>query len=233
MKQLRIHYFQHVNFEGLGSIGPWIKKNGHQLSCTRFFMDEPLPEVEDIDWLIVMGGPMGVHDEAIYPWLAYEKVFIKKAINSDKTVIGICLGAQLIANALGAKVYPNPYKEIGWFDVSMKGEGLESTLIKGLEEKMKVFHWHGDTFDLPAGSLHLFESEACSNQAFLYNSKVLGLQFHFEVDEESLNEMIFNGKHELLEDKFVQAHGDILKDISLISKNNALMSSILGKLASQ
>ena len=104
---MKIHYFQHVPFEGLGNIEDWIKSKGHTLSSTHFFKNDTLPQLSEIDWLIVMGGPMNVYEENLYPWLAAEKKFIAKAINEGLRVLGICLGAQLIAAALGAKVYPN------------------------------------------------------------------------------------------------------------------------------
>jgi len=230
MDKKRIHYFQHVHFEDLGCIEQWANQHGHQLSATRFYNHEALPELADIDWLIVMGGPMGVNDENIYPWLEFEKAFIKKAIDANKTVIGICLGSQLIASALGEKVYPNPNKEIGWFDISKTQHGFESKIFKDFNEKLKVFHWHGDTFDLPKESQLIFQSQACKNQCFSYKNKILGLQFHLEITENSLNEMIFNGKHELKEDKFIQNEDDILKEKELILKNNKLMFSVLDKL---
>ena len=112
MHQLRIHYFKHVSFEGLASIQEWSTKNGHILTSTNFYLNENLPHLDSIDWLIVMGGPMSVEDEKKFHWLSKEKIFIRKAIEKGKTVIGICLGAQLIAQILGAKVYPNKQKEI-------------------------------------------------------------------------------------------------------------------------
>jgi GMP synthase-like glutamine amidotransferase len=227
MEKLRIHYLQHVHFEGLGCIENWINKNGHILSCTKFFNDEPLPEISEFDWLIIMGGPMGVNDEDIFPWLNYEKKFIKKAIDSGKIVIGICLGSQLIANVLGAKVYPNQHKEIGWFDVYLTDEALKSRLFSDFESKIRVFHWHGDTFELPQGAKHLLKSEACEHQCFLYNEKVLGLQFHFEIMEENLKEMVIYGKSELNHAKYIQTEQDILNQRNLILENNNLMNKLL------
>jgi GMP synthase-like glutamine amidotransferase len=227
MQKLRIHYLQHVHFEGLGSIENWIKENNHTLTSTKFFNDEPLPEISEFDWLIIMGGPMGVNDEDIYPWLNYEKTFIKKAIDSGKTVLGICLGAQLIANVLGAKVYQNKYKEIGWFDVHLTDTGLKSKLFNAFDNKMMVFHWHGDTFDLPDGAQNLLRSEACEHQCFLFKEKVLGLQFHFEIMEENLKEMIFYGKNELITEKYIQSEQEILDQSSLIKENNNLMNKLL------
>jgi len=117
MNKLRIHYFQHVEHEGLGSIEEWIRSSGHSSRATKFFEKTDLPELTDFDWLIVMGGSMSVNDEGEYPWLSDEKKFIKKAIDAGKTVLGICLGSQLVSSALGAQVYKNQEKEIGWYDI--------------------------------------------------------------------------------------------------------------------
>lgn len=230
MQKLNIHYLQHVPFENPGCILDWVNDNNHHLTSTKFYESDRLPHLSEIDWLIVMGGPMGVYDEDIYPWLSKEKAFIKEAIDSGKTVIGICLGSQLIAEVLGAKVYANQFKEIGWFDISLTQEGKENHLFPGFESSFKVFHWHGDTFDLPANSVHLAFSEACKNQAFLYNNKVLGLQFHFEVTADSLSNMLENGNDELVEAAYVQSEQDIKKHQEFIAENNQRMYAILDTL---
>ena len=161
---MRVHYLQHVPFEGIGSIKNFLIEKGHELTCTKLYEKEKLPPAQNFDWLIVMGGPMGVYDEQIYPWLKLEKKFIKEAISSGKTVLGICLGAQLIADTLGARVYQNKYREIGWFDIIRSKEAENTLLAKALPQKAKVFHWHGDTFDIPNGAIPLARSEACQNQ---------------------------------------------------------------------
>ncbi|MFT3753505.1 MAG: type 1 glutamine amidotransferase [Paludibacter sp.] len=227
MKKLSIHTLMHVPFEGLGCIEQWISKNNHTVSYTRLYEDYQLPNPDEIDWLIVMGGPMGVYDEAVYPWLAEEKKFIKQVIEKGKTVIGICLGSQLIAEVLGAKVYPNKQKEIGWFNLQITEEGKNQKLLNGFEEKFTVFHWHGDTYDLPADSIRLFSSEACLNQAFLYNDNVVGLQFHFEATTETLKEMVAHGTSELIENETIQTGEQILAQTGFIDSNNKKMFDIL------
>jgi len=231
MEQLHIHCFQHVHYEDPGCIEKWIKENNHSHSSTKFYDSYSLPDMDKIDWLIVMGGPMGVYDNEDYPWLKEEKEFIKKAILKDKTVIGICLGAQLIADVLGAKIYPNDEKEIGWFDISVTEKGADTSILEGIDQHITVFHWHGDTFDLPEEAVHLFESEGCRNQGFLYRENVLGLQFHFEVTEESLGKMVLNGKSELIPAKYVQPGEKILLGNELINMNNIQMYKILDNLA--
>jgi len=227
MKKLSIHTFMHVPFEGLGCIEQWISRNDHSLSYTHFYEDSKLPEPDEFDWLIVMGGPMGVYDEAIYSWLAEEKECIKQAIENGKTVIGICLGSQLITEVLGAKVYPNKQKEIGWFNLQLTDKGKALPIVSGFQDEFPVFHWHGDTFDLPAGSKRLFKSDITANQAFLYNEKVLGLQFHFEVTPETLLGMVENGKNELVASDTIQSAEQILQKTAYIEQNNQLMFRLL------
>ncbi len=227
MKNLSIHTIMHVPFEGLGCIENWIEQNQHSVSYTRLYEEFKFPAQEDFDWLIVMGGPMGVYDEAIYPWLKAEKSFIRKSIENDKTVIGICLGSQLIAEVLGSKVFLNKQKEIGWFDINMTKEGQDLPILKGFEEQFPVFHWHGDTFDLPANGIRLFYSDVFKNQAFLYNEKILGLQFHLEVTLESMKEMVENGSTELIESETIQSAKQILSKTNLIETNNRKMFRIL------
>jgi GMP synthase-like glutamine amidotransferase len=181
---MRAHVFQHVAFEGRGSIERWLEEQRASVGHTRFYESATLPAVNDIDLLIVMGGPMSANDERTLPWLAGEKRFIRQAIDSGKAVVGICLGAQLIASALGARVYPGKEKEVGWFPVSAVPAGDARARFAFPAEAL-VFHWHGETFDLPAGAIHLARSLACENQAFQIGDRVVGLQFHLETTPDS------------------------------------------------
>lgn len=217
----------HVPFEGLGCMEQWIHDHNHLPDYTRFYEDNRLPEPGNIDWLIVMGGPMSVYDETLYPWLVEEKAFIHKAIDLGKTVIGICLGSQLIAEVLGAKVYPNHQKEIGWFEVMLSDKARDLNLLKGFEEQFTVFHWHGDTYDIPAGSTQLFSSAVTPNQAFLYGDNVLGLQFHPEVTPLSLQSMVEHGKEELTETRTIQSPDTILGEKRYMTDNNQKMFRLL------
>jgi GMP synthase-like glutamine amidotransferase len=229
MKTLKIHCFQHVHFEGLGCIDNWINKNGHHIQYTRFYENPSTPKVGDYDWLVVMGGPMSVNDEAEFPWLVDEKKAVKEAIENNKTVIGICLGSQLIANVLGESVYKNQEREIGWFDISLTD--ATNLLNPGHSSTLKVFHWHGETYKVPANAVHLAYSAGCVSQAFLYNKKVLGLQFHLEVTGQSIAAMVENGRGDLVSGKFVQSEGEILAQTEWIESNNRIMFQILDKLA--
>ncbi|MDR1743426.1 MAG: type 1 glutamine amidotransferase [Dysgonamonadaceae bacterium] len=230
MKSLRIHYFKHVPFEGLGYIGEWADANRHALLCTRFYENDKLPQLSGMDWLVVMGGPMGVYDEAEYPWLVGEKEFIRAAIEAGKTVIGICLGSQLIAEALGSKVYPNLKKEIGWFPVSLTEAAKNIPIFSKFPQSIDVLHWHGDTFDLPHGAVHLMKTDVCPNQAFLYGDRVLGLQFHLESTPETLNTMIENCRSELVPDDYVQTEKEILSKAGLCRNTNKRLADLLNSL---
>ncbi|MDR1941420.1 MAG: type 1 glutamine amidotransferase [Endomicrobium sp.] len=229
---LKIHCFKHVPFEDLGCIKNWIDAKGHSLSYTEFYKNHSLPKQNEYDWLIVMGGPMGVYEEDKYTWLASEKAFIKQALQNNKTIIGICLGAQLIADVLGAKVYKNKEKEIGWLPIeTLKNKPLFSEVseLNG-NPALTVFQWHGDTFDLPGGAKLLASSDACKNQAFLYKNNVLAIQFHFEVTKESAKSMALNCKNEIIPAKYSQTLEEILNNDKHISKNNLLMFNILDAL---
>ena len=233
MKQLRIQTFMHVSFEGLGCIETWTKMHNHSVSYTRFYEQYQLPEIEDIDMLIVMGGPMSVYDENIYPWLKQEKDFIQNVINNGKIVLGICLGSQLIAEVLGASVYPGKQKEIGWFDLYATENGLNHPMLKSFEQRFHVFHWHGDTYNLPLQTEHLFFSDVCKSQAFLFENRVLGLQFHFEVTAESVSLMVENGMSELIESETVQSANYILNETDYYNANNVKMFKILDYLTNR
>lgn len=205
---MRAHYFQHVPFEGLGSIGPWLESNGYEVTATRFFESADIPSPEAIDLLVVMGGPMSVNDEDQFPWLALEKQWVREVINSGKPVLGICLGAQMIANAMGAKVFPNHAREIGWFPIHSVAPVDGSTFRFPPSET--VFHWHGETFDLPPGAIRLAKSEGCENQAFQLGRHVIGLQFHLETTPTSAHAMVSNCREELIPAKYVQTEEEVL-----------------------
>jgi GMP synthase-like glutamine amidotransferase len=183
---MRIHCLQHVPFEGPARIGDWAEQRGHSLAISHLYAGDALPTLDSFDLLLIMGGPMGVADEAEHSWLAREKARIEQSITAGKSVLGICLGAQLIAEVLGARVYRNPVKEIGWFPIEFTGTGLADPLCADLPSMPMVFHWHGDTFTLPRGAVHLARSAHCEQQAFLYDGRVLGLQFHLESTPDSV-----------------------------------------------
>jgi len=224
---MKIHYLQHVDFEGLSSIEVMLKEKGHHLSHTCLYKNETLPSISDIDWLIVMGGPMGIYDDEKYPWLEVEKQFIDEAIKADKIVLGICLGAQLIADVLGAKVYKNSQKEIGWFDINSLPEVNTTILADAIPETVEVFHWHGDTFEIPEGAIPLFKSNACNNQGFIYANRVVGFQFHLETTQSSAAALIENCRDELDGSQYVQTEKQMLEFPEKFERINQVMFSVL------
>jgi len=219
---MKIHWLQHVPFEGLGCIEPWLAENRHAVSCTRLWVGDRLPAAGSVDGLIVMGGPMGVYDESIYPWLAEEKAFIKQIIAQNKPVLGICLGAQLIAEVLGATVKKNKQREIGFFPLA--GDG------KIFPAEFTAFHWHGDTFGIPEGAAHLASSAATKNQAFIYKDNVLGLQFHLETTEESLLSLYEHCKDEVTGGPFIQTLEKMTPFFPELPAANARMFGLLKRL---
>ena len=224
---MNVHYLQHVPFEGLGSMESALKTGGHQLSCTHLYKDPIFPSIEKVDWLIIMGGPMGVHDETEHPWLKPEKEFIHQAIATGKTVLGICLGAQLIASALGSHVYKNQHKEIGWFDIHRNSKADTTVLSSAIPQQAEVFHWHGDTFDIPAGAQPLASSRACQNQGFIFDNRVVGLQFHLETTPELVQELINNSRDELDGSSYVQSEQAMVARPQRFTRINQIMAAIL------
>ena len=206
---MKAHYLQHVPFEGLGSIETWLQSMRADVSVTRLFEEPALPDPADVDLLVIMGGPMSVNDEVGYPWLAAEKEFIRNAIDEDKAVIGICLGAQLIAGAMGAAVYPNKEKEIGWFPITAEPASYTEDIFS-FPQELLVFHWHGETFDLPEGAMGLARSDACENQAFQLGRRVIGMQFHLETTLDAARDIVHHCRDELQPSRYVQSRTEIL-----------------------
>ena len=227
---MRIHYLQHVPFEDPANILDWAKNKGAKLSKTLLYKDEKLPNVDSFDWLVVMGGPMSTDEESKYPWLKREKSFILDAIDNDKVVLGICLGAQLIADVLGAKVYKNRFPEVGWHQVTLAPATKRSKIFSTLPPHFMAFHWHSDTFDIPIGGLWLAESEGCKNQAFEYRGKVMGLQFHLESTTGSITKLIDNCGEDIVDSKYIDSSEDILNAKDNVNQINERMNTILNNI---
>ena len=229
----KIHILQHVSYETPSVIESYFRNKGAAVSFTHLYRGEPLPCSSDMDWLIIMGGPMSVTDEQHFPWLKDEKKFIREMIQSGKKVLGVCLGAQLIAAALGAAVYKNTYPEIGWFPIFRQREADNSTLGFLFPEKIDVFHWHGDTFDLPSGSTLLASSVVCKNQAFSLGDRVVGLQFHLEVTKKDVHRFIDNNKDEPDRTPYIQSAAEMLDAIHKFAPMNKLMFNLLDGMSKQ
>lgn len=226
---MKVHWFQHVPFEGLGSIEGWIRRRRHTLGATRFHRGEPLPAVEDVDLLVVMGGPMNVHEQAKYPWLTREKRFIEGAIASSRKVLGVCLGSQLVADVLGARAYANNEKEIGWFAIETTGAAAASRLFGRFPARLEVFHWHGDTFDIPAGALHVARSGSCAHQAFVYGERVVGLQFHLEMMKAGARQLIAHCSDDLAGGSYIQKPEEMLAGRMRFDTANAVLEGLLDR----
>ncbi|MCY1287498.1 Glutamine amidotransferase class-I [compost metagenome] len=186
---MRVSILQHVPFEGCGRIGEWLDRHAAAVRLHHLYAGAPLPAVDDFDLLIVLGGPMSVHDEDQYPWLAAEKALIRAALDAGRRVLGICLGAQLLAVALGADVRPG-VAEIGWWPLEKHPRADESPLGRMLPQRLMAMHWHGETFDLPAGAIPLYGSAACANQGFVWQERAIGLQCHLESTPESIQALL-------------------------------------------
>ncbi len=229
---MRIHALQHVAFEGLGHIEQWIATQGHSLSLSRLYAGDALPAVDDFDRLVIMGGPMNIYEDDRYPWLAAERDFIRRAIAAGKSAVGICLGAQLLADALGSKVYGGKHKEIGWLPIHVTEAGQNSRLWQGLPSNPVVFHWHGDTFDVPAGAVHLAESEGCVSQAFMFDERILGLQFHLESTPQTVEAILAHCGDELVAAQYIQSEAEIrAADPAHFATINHLLETLLSRLA--
>ena len=230
---MRVHWLQHAEHEELGCIAPWLASRRYKVRHTALHRmatgDESLPSADDFDWLIVMGGPMNIYEHDRHPWLIAEKAIIRDACVRNKKVLGICLGAQLLADVLGGRVSQNRQQEIGWFGVTLTEEGAGNRFFDGFPRTFQPFHWHGDTFSIPRGSVNLMKSDACVNQAFAAGPDRLGLQFHLEVTHADAQRWLELDAPEPA--AFVQARDEILRDPERFAAQNSLMVRVLERFA--
>jgi GMP synthase-like glutamine amidotransferase len=235
---MKVHYLQHVSFEDPGFILTWAKKHGWEVTNTLLYNfpkgEVSFPSMRDFDWLVIMGGPMNVYEEAEYPWLAEEKVFIKQAADNGKLILGLCLGAQLLSCVLGGTVTRNPCKEIGWFPVTLTSEARSFPLFSFLPENPLVFQWHGDPFSVPPGAVLLAESEACKNQAFMYRNRIFAFQFHLENTQEIIQGLVHHCGDELTGGQagstYIQQGAELLSHPEYIEQDNQWMNELLTRL---
>jgi GMP synthase-like glutamine amidotransferase len=204
----------------------WFLSQGHELSCTRLFEEPSLPVVEDFDWLVVMGGPMGVGDSSKYPWLPFEMDLIRSTIINGKRILGVCLGAQLMAAAMGAKIHRNPQKEIGWFPVNKIGMD-KTPFAKDFPKTFDAFHWHGDTFDIPQGAEKLVSSKATANQGFCVGASALALQFHLELRVSDATRIAEACPDDLTPGAYVQQPEEFTTKKDFFMKSNKLIGRLL------
>lgn len=224
---MKICALLHVSFELPAQIAIWAHKRGHTMQTVALYDDMPIPDTHQYDMLLIMGGPMSLHDQDLYPWLIAEKNAIKAAIAGKKQVLGICLGAQLIADALGARITNLPSPEIGWFPITLSDTAASYPILRQIHPQTMMFHWHAQQYDLPKNAVALFSSNACANQGFLYEHHVLALQCRPEVTQHMLNTMIAHGAHELVESRNVQSASHIKENAHHIPKTTAFLYQLL------
>ena len=184
----KVLVFQHVAAEPLGTLDPLLRARGHRIRYVNFHRDpDTRPDISRYDALIVLGGPQMPDQVDRFPHLGAEMRCIEAALEREIPLLGICLGAQLLATALGAHARPLPAWEMGWHDIEPTHFSAADPLFCALVDPHPAFHWHGYTFDLPADAVHLARSEQCENQAFRYGPRAYGLQCHLELDERLIN----------------------------------------------
>ncbi len=229
---LRVHYFQHIAGEGFGSCYDYLKAHQAKITATEFFalpVDLPLelealPDIDEVDLLIIMGGTMSVNDEANYPWLKLEKRWLRRYLSAGKPAIGLCLGGQLIANALGASVSRNQHQELGWMDVGRVSHIPENYFQ--IPEKINIMQWHSETFEIPRGGVRLAQNNVCQNQMYQIGRNVLGFQFHPEMTPHALQLLIENEEDSaVFNGEYVQPIAELKKTIkSKFEQGNQLLN---------
>jgi GMP synthase (glutamine-hydrolysing) len=211
--EMSVMIIKHVEIEGPGLIGDCLKEEKIPYQILNLESGVHLPKPDDYAGIVILGGLMNVYEEDRYPFLREEDLFIKEAIQRGKAVLGFCLGAQLVAKALGAKVTKALVKEIGWFDVSLTGAGLHDPLFSRLPETFSVFQWHEDTFNIPSAGKLIATSNPIAHQAFRYGENAYGLQFHLEVTEEMIREWM-----KTYEDKFNGFQTPLVPKLKILSE---------------
>ena len=221
---------QHVPFEGPAYLETWARDNGHTLRSVAVYDGAAFPDNDAYDGLFIVGGPMNVNEEEQYAWLAPEKEFIAGAVADGKPILGICLGAQLLSVVLGGRVEKHADKEIGWFEIELTSAGRESPLLGHFPSPSMAMHWHGDRFTIPPGAVHVARSGACEPQAFVYDDRVVGLQFHLESTDESIAALVQHCGHELTGGPFIQDASSIKQGSVHLPSAHALLVELLNRL---
>lgn len=223
---MKIRVIQHVDFEGTAGIARWAKSRGAELAVSRPDKGQPFPRQERRDLLIVLGGPMGVGDTQKFPWLVEEKKFLRTALERGEKILGVCLGAQLIAELLGASVTTMTSPEIGWFPVLLDDSARSLPWFASFPESINAFHWHGDTFSIPPNAIALGTSGACANQGFAWGQHVLGLQFHLEATKEWIEGLVERAGHTVVASPSVQERSQLVGT----SENRGALEKLLDAL---
>jgi GMP synthase-like glutamine amidotransferase len=227
---MRVRILQHVPFEGPAALEPALRARGHEIATVRLDAGDPLPEPEGVDWLVVLGGPMSVHDEDCHRWLAGEKQLVRRCITAGTRVLGVCLGAQIVAEVLGARVRRQPEREIGWHPVERTPEASSCALGRALPPRFPAFHWHGEAFELPPGAVHLARSAACEQQAFAWGERVLALQFHVETTPAAAAALVARCRDEMTPGRFVQGPETVLAPDAPFAAAHAVLRALVATL---
>ncbi|HUX13589.1 MAG TPA: type 1 glutamine amidotransferase [Spirochaetia bacterium] len=221
---------QHVEFEGPGRILEWTGIRKVPFTIFRTFDGKAFPKLDDFELVVILGGPMTVYERAGYSWMDTEIAFLSHAVEAGKAILGICLGAQIMAHLLGAHVGALPTPEIGWFPVTMSPEGKAHPIFAGFPVNFTALHWHGDTFSIPRGAVHVASSAACRNQAFVFGDRVVGLQFHLEATEQSLQTLVDNSYNPRVSGRFVMSKEQTVSGIRTDSTDRGLLFALLDSL---
>jgi len=201
---VRLHYIQHEAIVCPGTTLEWARERGYSVGATRIHEHQPFPALAEFDLLVIPGGTMSVYEEKRFPWLKSEKDFVARSIESGKAVVGLCFGAQLLADVLGGQVAPNSHKEIGWHEVRRSESAAQTSILSSLPERFIAFQWHGDVFTLPPGAIHAAASDATPNQAFQYKDRVVAVQFHPESSRSTIQTLLDQAGHQVAPGPFVQ-----------------------------
>jgi GMP synthase (glutamine-hydrolysing) len=225
---MRIHSLEHQPEEGPGKIADWAAARDHAITRTALYAAGPLPALDAFDLLVVMGGGMNIYQHRDHPWLVAEKEFLLRAIDAGKPILGICLGAQLLADVLGGKVHQNPEKEIGWFPVTFTERPAP---FAAFPPSLTVMHWHGDTYTLPPGARALAHSAGCAQQAFLWGDRVVGLQFHLEMGAVHVADLAHVAAEDLTPGRYVQSAAQLTEPPADLPQAHAALFALLDALA--
>jgi GMP synthase-like glutamine amidotransferase len=228
---MRWHCLQHAAFEGPAQLSTWVHRKGYRLSRTRLWKDATFPAQDEFDGLFILGGPMNVYEDAKHSWLVPERAFIERTMGGGKPILGVCLGAQLIASVLGGRVTEMSNKEIGWFPVKLTQAGRDSCLFRGFPSCFTALHWHGDCFAVPSGAVHAARSDGCEQQAFIYGDRIVGLQFHLETSREGIAAMIQNCGNDLCCGPHIQDQYAIENCGDYLARAHQLLSTLLDNLS--
>ena len=226
---MRIHYIQHASFEPVGVVKDWADIHRHEISGTRTDLNEHLPGADQFDFLIIMGGPQSPLKLDEFPYLRDEIHLIREAAHAGKIILGFCLGAQLIGEALGAKTERSPEKEVGIFPIELTEEGLKDPIFQGFSKSFPVIHWHNDMPGLPDGARLLATSNGCPRQGFAVGDRIYGFQFHMEITYDMASHLIEKCPEDLSPSLYTQSKEDILN--SDFKSINEEMKIVLDRLA--